>query len=494
MKVVDRPAVVHADGDQLLGQDVERVARDAGLLDLPGQHPLDHDGRLDQVAAVLREDLADAALANGVAGATDALHARGDRRRCLDLDHQVDGAHVDPQLEARRGDQRRQLALLELLLDLESLLPGDGAVMGADQLLLRKLVQPRRQPLGQAPGVHEDQGGPMRPDQLQQPRMDGGPDGVPRLGAGGRTAGRLVDVHDVSHARHVVDRHDDLEVQLLACAGVHHLDLAPDPAEEPGDCRQRSLGGGQADALRIGGGEMGQPLETQREVCAALGGGDGVDLVDDDVLDAAQDLARLAGEHEVERLGGRDEDVGGRLGQLATRVRRRVAGSGGDRDLGHLYPELRRGAPDPRQRRSEVALDVIRERLERADVEHAHRPGPRPRLGHQPVEAPQERCQGLARARRRVDQGVAASADGGPAEPLGTCGCCERLRKPGAGGVAERGEGIGGRWSGHGVVQSIGLRWLHPFMSGHGVNPVGTAKDPAEWPGPSPGSGCWLRR
>ena len=42
---------------------------------------------------------------------------------------------------------------------------------------------------------------------------------------------------------------------------------------------------------------------------AALGAGDGVDLVDDDGLDAAQRLPRLAGEQQEQRLGGGDEDV-----------------------------------------------------------------------------------------------------------------------------------------------------------------------------------------
>ena len=43
-----------------------------------------------------------------VAGAADALQARGDRRRRLDLDDEVDRTHVDAELEAGGGDDTRQ--------------------------------------------------------------------------------------------------------------------------------------------------------------------------------------------------------------------------------------------------------------------------------------------------------------------------------------------------------------------------------------------------
>jgi hypothetical protein len=42
-----------------------------------------------------------------VPGATDALQPEADRTRRLDLDHQVDRAHVDAELERARGHQAR---------------------------------------------------------------------------------------------------------------------------------------------------------------------------------------------------------------------------------------------------------------------------------------------------------------------------------------------------------------------------------------------------
>ena len=105
------------------------------MLDLAVEHPPRDDRRLEQVAAVLGVDRALARLADLVAGAADPLQAAGDRPRRLDLDHEVDGAHVDAELEAARGDDGPQLAALELVLDDDALLAGERAVVGLDQLV-----------------------------------------------------------------------------------------------------------------------------------------------------------------------------------------------------------------------------------------------------------------------------------------------------------------------------------------------------------------------
>ena len=177
----------------------------------------------------------------------------------------------------------------------------------------------------------------------------------------------------VAHARHVVDRHDDLEVELLARAGVDDLDLAADPAQEARDRRERPLRRRQADALRVGVGQVLEALEAQRQVGAALGGGHRVDLVDDHVLDAAQDLARLAGEQQVERLGRGDEDVR----RVAASWRRASAGVSPVRLAtlisGTATPMRSAVRRMPASGDAQVALDVVGERLERADVQHAQR-------------------------------------------------------------------------------------------------------------------------
>ena len=139
-----------------------------------------------------------------------------------------------------------------------------------------------------------------------------------------------------------------------------------------------------------------QALDADRHVRAALRAGDGVHLVEDQRLDAAQRLARLRGQHQVERLRRRDQDVGRLLQQLAAFLLRRVAGP--DRN-----PQARLEACE---RAAEVALDVVVQRLQRRDVEHPQplagrrvRAG-RSRRGTPSASCPSRSAPGSGRARR----------------------------------------------------------------------------------------------
>ena len=210
---------------------------------------------------------------------------------------------------------------------------------------------------------------------------------------------------------------------------------SPDAAEEAGDGLERSLRGGQADALERSGrlaavaavasgravrAQALEALEAEREVGAALGPGDRVDLVHDDLLDAAQDLARLAGQQQVEALGRGDQDVRRVADEVAALVGRGVAGAARDRDPRRLLPQALGGQRDARQRGAQVALHVVGEGLERADVQDADAARVparrrRPRVLDQAVQAPQERGEGLAAAGGGMDQGAAAGADRRPA-------------------------------------------------------------------------------
>ena len=148
----------------------------------------------------------------------------------------------------------------------------------------------------------------------------------------------------------------------------------PMPAEEPRDRLERPLRGATgrsaAPAARPRGAEALEPLQAEGQVRAALGAGDRVDLVDDHVLDAAQDLARLARQQQVQALRGRDEDVrrvagrsrgGPRSGVSPVRLATLMRGAGLAETLGRQ--------PDPGERRPQVALDVVGQGLERRDVE-----------------------------------------------------------------------------------------------------------------------------
>ena len=80
------------------------------------------------------------------------------------------------------------------------------------------------------------------------------------------------------------------EVEPGGRGRVENRDLAAGADEEAADLIQRTLGRAEADPLQTCGSphERLQALEREREVGAALGVGDGMDLVDDHGLDAAR--------------------------------------------------------------------------------------------------------------------------------------------------------------------------------------------------------------
>ena len=178
-------------------------------------------------------------------------------------------------------------------------------------------------------------------------RVDRRPDARPQVAPRGRAAGLLLGRQELADGRHVVDRDDDLELERLARAGVDDRRPRGRARSRRGTARSsraavawRTARSADRRAFgrpsRLPGAQRLEPLEAEREVRAALGAGDGVDLVDDDVLDVAQDLARGAGQHQVERLGRRDQDVGRVAGDLAPVLGGRVAGPAGDRDVRRL--------------------------------------------------------------------------------------------------------------------------------------------------------------
>ncbi len=98
-QLVDVPRVHRRHRDDLLRENVERIARIAGGLDGAVVHRLRDRRAGEEVAAKLRKDDAFADGVDVVAAAADALQPARDRRRRLDLDDEIDGAHVDAELE-----------------------------------------------------------------------------------------------------------------------------------------------------------------------------------------------------------------------------------------------------------------------------------------------------------------------------------------------------------------------------------------------------------
>ena len=651
--------------DGLLGEDVQGVGDQRGALDGARAHALGGDGGVDELGALDRVDDAVRPPADAVVGAAHALQSGGDRGRGRDLEDQVDGAHVDAQLEGGGGDHAAQPPGLQLALDGEALLLGDGPVVGPGDDggvgrqglsalglahlpglvvaggrgglglglgtsglrrgaggpgcragsprcrpngLRRGLGGPRRrgarpmgvrgagrpriarrptgsgtragpgpgpglgvgarpgpgadpsgdahgvglvemsgQSLAGSAGVDEDEGGAVSEhlveDRLLDVRPDGGrrPGGAPaprprglaadrarrgeavRIGAAraaspacligaSRAArvitGRLHRPPEISAARaavgtgaqqrrgraahaagtvnpvdairspsegltqsavraprprvvaparapatlltdgvggpgespvhagapvrggrhpgHVDDGHGHGHLRCRAPVVGDDGDGAGS-AEEAGDLLARGDGRGQADALGRPFEEVVEALQGQRQVGAALGGGEGVDLIDDDGLDGAQRPPHGGGEHEVEGFRRRDEDVR-RAGAQTTAL------GGGSIARAHAHAhrndrcsELRGGLGDPGQRTSQVPLDVDAQGLERGYVQHPHTaaavagrapvPG-RAATGRwvpdEPIDGGQEGGQRLARTGGRDDQRVLATVDGRP--------------------------------------------------------------------------------
>ncbi len=136
-------------------------------------------------------------------------------------------------------------------------------------------------------------------------------------------------------------------------------------------------------------------LQAEHQVGAALGGGHRVDLVDDHGVDVDQGAAHLAGEHQVEALGGGDQQIHRAAGKSLAVARAGIAGA-------HRHGRLHEGHAEPLRRmldtdewRAQVLLDVEGQRPERGDVEH---PGARlgirrfagDRRGDQAVDAGEE--------------------------------------------------------------------------------------------------------
>ena len=346
-------------------------------------------------------------------------------------------------------------------------------------LLARQLVQPHGQALGPAAAVHEDDRGAVllhqpeqlgvdrRPDRaLRDGRLQGAEPGAHQIAASRRRA--LTAHRGIGHVvgvrlAHVLHRHVDLHVERLADARVHHRALAAGTHEEAADLLQRTLSGGEPDALDRALGLVLQALERQRQMGPALGAGHGVDLVHDHGLRAGEELARPGGEHQVERLRGRDEHVGRSAQHRLALALRGVAGANAHRHV----------AADPPERGAQVLLHVVGEGLQRRDVDQ-----PRAsfalwrRLSHQTVEGPEEGGECLARAGGGGEQDVLTGGDGRPGLLLSRGGTGERPVEPVTDLRCERCERIGGHATYECTATVSRPRWplgLEPGGMPHGV-------------------------
>ena len=153
---VDGPGVEGNDGDNLLRENIEGIARVVDGFNLPFIHGAGDGGAGGKVASIFGINDGVTNGADAVTGSTHALHAAGDGGRRFDLHHEIDRAHVDAEFDRGGGDESAQRAHLEAVFDLLALVGGNAAVMRADQRLSGEFVDRAGNALGESAAVDED--------------------------------------------------------------------------------------------------------------------------------------------------------------------------------------------------------------------------------------------------------------------------------------------------------------------------------------------------
>ena len=213
-----------------------------------------------------------------------------------------------------------------------------------------------------------------------------------------------------------------------------------------------------------------EALEREDEMCAALVVGHGMDLVDDDGADAGEIGARLfCGEQDEEGLRGGDEDVRRLLEHGAALGGERVAGAHGGADRRAEIAALEGELLYLLQWLFEILPDVVRERLQRRDVDDF---GVRlefagERLAEELVDADKEGSERFAGAGGRGDERGPAGEDGRPAFDLRLRGGAETGEKPllkdGVGPCEDF--GLSGGWSRlHCIIVALGFVFYSPIQ------------------------------
>ena len=173
------------------------------------------------------------------------LQEGGDAPRRADLTDELDRPDVDAQLERGRGDERLQVPRPEPPLHLVPAVLRQAAMMGRHLAFPESLPEEVRHPLGQTPGVDEDQRGAVSPHVRRDAIQDLAPLLVGRNGL------------------ELAVRQLDREVELTAVAEVHDaagrmtVGVAPPLAgadQEPGD---------RLDPIGIGAGDDDGPLDQR---------------------------------------------------------------------------------------------------------------------------------------------------------------------------------------------------------------------------------------
>ena len=299
--------------DQDLRQHVERVRYRRERLDIACSHRVCDGGGFQEVPRMGGKQRPPAGVADIVAGASDALQRRGQRRRRLHQHDFVQIADVDPHLQRIGRDDGLQFAVLEAAFHLGSDFPGQGTVMGIGDRAERVVVQLEGDLLRQSAAVGKEQ------------RRTVGVDHV--LEHVGQRFPYLFSVL-CGVARRFREPHGQLD--LLVRGGANRADRALSiiriaAADEPRDGVDGPHGRGQRDTLEFAR-DFDQPFEARHQGGAAPVFNDGVNFVDDDGLHRRQRLPPPRGrEQQQQALRRGDEDFRRSAQQSLAFSLRRVA-------------------------------------------------------------------------------------------------------------------------------------------------------------------------
>ncbi len=144
-------------------------------------------------------------------------------------------------------------------------------------------------------------------------------------------------------------------------------------AQETGHFVERLDGGREANALDLALGQVGQAFQAEGEMNAALVAGQGMNLIHNDGMHPPEHLPRLgAGQQQVERFRGGDQNVGRLAHHSLALPRRGIAGANGDANFREGEVHIMRHPPDAGQRRPQVAAYIVVKGLQGRDIDNAH--------------------------------------------------------------------------------------------------------------------------
>src|SRR4029077_9233089 len=204
---------------------------------------------------------------DGMAGATNALQKARDRAWRAQLADEVDVADINAEFEGGSGDQGLELAMLEPLLGVESLLLGEAAMMRCHVLLSKQVREVAYHTLGQPARVDENEGRSVFSDQIGQPLIELIPD----------LCGHHCFEGGIGHFQ--------CQIAGATVSGIYDHGSIRTPAcgayQKPRDFLDRLLRGREADALQTIAAEASKALKGKCQMAAALVRCQRVNLVHD---------------------------------------------------------------------------------------------------------------------------------------------------------------------------------------------------------------------